>query len=149
MYPARLAFLLISACCAAPQRLPLDVDAPVEERTVVAGGQREALTFTLENDGVVGTDNNYTHGVVLGWISGERSTYPDDALRRRWIELGSFLPFVGRADYRTFATFSLGHEMFTPNDITVPTPPPEDRPYAGVLFLDSSFFALREDIAHA
>jgi hypothetical protein len=96
-----------------------------------------ALTLTIENDSFIGSDNNYTNGVGLGWSTDEVGIYGEDSFVRRWTEFWSFLPFALDEGYRTYASWTVGQEMHTPDDISDPDPPETDQPYAGVLYLDS------------
>ena len=110
---------------------------------------RGALTVTLENDTFTGSDNNYTNGLGVTWVSNAIDTYEERSLVRRWGEFWSFLPFVGNDGYRTYVSWTLAQEMHTPDDITVPNPPLDDQPYAGVLYLDSTVYAKKERWVHA
>lgn len=109
---------------------------------------RGALTLTLEND-VGSSDNNYTNGFGVTWVSNAIDTYEERSFVRRWGNFWSFLPFVGNEGYRTYVSWSLAQEMHTPDDITNPNPPLDDQPYAGVLYLDSVVYARKERWAHA
>jgi hypothetical protein len=110
---------------------------------------RGAWTVTLENDVLTGSDNNYTNGLGVSWVSSAINTYDEGSFVRRWGEFWSFLPFVGQDGSRTYVAWSLAQEMHTPDDIRVPNPPNDDQPYAGVLYLDSVLYAKRERWAHA
>jgi hypothetical protein len=110
--------------------------------------QAGALTLTLENDSFTGSDNNYTNGLGLSWVSNGIDTYDEHSLLRRWAEFWSFLPFVGNDGYRTHVSWSLAQEMHTPDDIDDPNPPLDDQPYAGVLYLDQNLYAKGERWAH-
>jgi hypothetical protein len=114
-----------------------------------AGAYDGAVTFTLENDVFTGSDNNYTDGLGISWVSNAIDTYDEQSLVRRWGRFWSFLPFVGDSGYRTYVAWSIAQEMFTPDDIQNPHPPLDDQPYAGVLYLDSVIYAKRERWAHA
>ncbi len=96
-----------------------------------------ALTLTIENDSFTGSDNNYTNGIGLGWSTDEVGTYGEGSFVGGWADFWSFLPFVLDEGYRTYASWTIGQEMHTPNDITIPDPPLTDQPYAGVLYLDN------------
>ena len=110
---------------------------------------RGALTVTVENDVATGSDNNYTNGVGVTWVSDAIDTYEKGSLVRRWGEFWSFLPFVGNEGYRTYVSWSLAQEMHTPDDIKVANPPMDDQPYAGVLYLDSTIYARKDRWVHA
>jgi len=108
-----------------------------------------AWTVTLENDAFTGSDNNYTNGLGVSWVSKAIDTYDERAFVRRWGEFWSFLPFVGKEDYRTYVAWSVAQEMHTPDDIKVPNPPLDDQPYAGVLYLDNMVYARKDRWIHA
>jgi len=108
-----------------------------------------AWTVTLENDTFTSSDNNYTNGLGVTWVSNAIDTYEEQSLLRRWGKFWSFLPFVGNDGYRTYVSWALAQEIHTPDDISNPNPPLDDQPYAGVLYLDSVIYAKRERWAHA
>jgi hypothetical protein len=110
---------------------------------------RGAWTVTLENDFLTGSDNNYTNGFGVAWVSNSIDTFDEHSFVRRWGEFWSFLPFVGKDGQRTYVSWSVAQEMHTPDDITVPDPPIDDQPYAGVLYLDSAIYAKSERWTHA
>ncbi|MEJ8569318.1 lipid A deacylase LpxR family protein [Elongatibacter sediminis] len=107
-----------------------------------------AFTLTVENDKFTGSDNNYTNGVGLSWSSGDIASYEEGSLPRRWAELWDFLPRVANEDFRTYASWTLGQEMYSPDDITLANPPLDDQPYAGVLFVDNTFHVRRNRWGH-
>jgi lipid A 3-O-deacylase len=107
-----------------------------------------SLTFTLENDFFTASDNNYTNGVGVAWVSGAVDA-DDDGFVGRWTRFWSFLPHVASDGYTTYASWSLAQEMNTPDDITVPNPPEDDQPYSGILYVDSTLYAHKRDWTHA
>jgi len=107
-----------------------------------------ALTLTVDNDVFTGSDNNYTNGLGITWVSADLDSYDDDDLASKWGRLWSFLPFVGDAGYTTYAAWTLAQEMHTPDDITNPNPAEDDQPYAGVLYVDSLLYARKERWTH-
>lgn len=108
-----------------------------------------ALTLTLENDILTSSDNNYTNGFGVSWVSNDLQSYGEDGFLGRWNEFWSFLPFADDEGYRTYAAWTLAQEMNTPDDITNPNPPLEDQPYSGILYVDSILYARRGRWAHA
>lgn len=112
-------------------------------------GYDGALTVTLENDLFTGSDNNYTNGLGISWVSRDIASYDERSLVRRWGDSLSVLPLVGSPGYRTYVAWSIAHEMFTPDDIENPDPPLDDQPYAGALYLDSIVYAKGERSVHA
>lgn len=80
-----------------------------------------------ENDIIAGDDNNYTSGVRFSYFSPE-TDIPG------WLEnTADFLPFFAENGHKRWG-FAVGQSMFTPNDISIPTPQPDDQPYAGWLY---------------
>jgi len=108
-----------------------------------------AVTLTLENDVLTGSDDAYSNGLGATWVSNDLQAYDEHSFVRRWGRMWSFLPFVGDEGYSTYASWTLGQEMHTPDDITLATPPPGDQPYAGVLYADSVLYARSERWTHA
>ena len=105
--------------------------------------------MTWENDTATGSDNNYTNGTGLSWVSRAIDTYEEKSLVRRWGEAWSFLPFVAKDDYRTYVSWTLAQEMHTPDDIREPNPPKDDQPYAGILYVDNVIYSRGERATHA
>jgi hypothetical protein len=129
--------LALLTCCAAGYMTAADA----------ADG--DALTMTLENDILTGSDNNYTNGVGFTWVSGDLANYDNDRTVSRWADFWSFLPFVGDEGYRTFASWTLAQEMHTPDDISIPDPPVTDQPYAGIMYVDSVLYSRSRRHAYA
>ena len=50
-----------------------------------------AWTVTLENDTFTSSDNNYTNGLGVTWVSNAIDTYEEQSLLRRWGKFWSFL----------------------------------------------------------
>lgn len=74
-----------------------------------------------------GSDSHYTQGMRLSWLPSEE-TVPD------WARQAAVLmPGIDYSDHFTFV-FSLGQNMYTPEDISTTEPDPTDRPYAGWLY---------------
>lgn len=107
-----------------------------------------AFTFTLENDAFTGSDSNYTNGLGFAWSTNELGSYDQSEFPARWGRFWSFLPYIGDEGYQTYASWTIGQQMHTPDDITDPDPPPDDQPYAGILYLHSVLHARRERWGH-
>lgn len=116
--------------------------------TSASAGADGTLTLTLENDFFTNSDNNYTNGIGIAWVSGAVDV-ADDGFVGRWTRLWSFLPFVADEGYTTYASWSLAQEMNTPDDIRDPNPSLDDQPYAGILSVDSTLYARKGDWTHA
>lgn len=91
-----------------------------------AGGDKAKRTVTLvvENDVFYDTDRHYTNGIRLSWAGSPRGT-PQWATK-----IASWVPFFDeQSELRTL--YTVGQNIYTPNDITLDSPPLDDRPYAG------------------
>jgi len=91
-----------------------------------------AVTLTIENDVFTHSDNNYTNGLGIAWVSGAVRA-DDSGLVGRWTKFWSFLPFVADDRYTTYASWALAHEMNPPDDIRDPHPSANDQPYSGTM----------------
>lgn len=85
------------------------------------------LSLVVENDVFAETDQHYTNGIRLSYLTAADGTPAWAAGAARLLP---FFPAGG--DVR--AEFSFGQNMYTPDDITVPVPDPDDRPFAGWLY---------------
>lgn len=109
-----------------------DDAAPTLEQRVpkeVVARDDAYFTLTVENDlfGLNGTDENYTSGVRLSYFNDQ--LVPPTFITR----LGEALPLFKTSE-QTQIYYSLGQNLYTPQDITARVPNPNDRPYAGFLY---------------
>lgn len=82
------------------------------------------LTVQVENDLFTGSDRHYTNGVRLSYLSAEDSV-------PQWLENAVRpLPIFPDEGHLRVA-YAIGQSMYTPEDITIAAPQPEDRPWAG------------------
>ena len=98
----------------------------------------DSIGFEYENDMFAGEDRYYTSGVRATWTrSGD---YVPLWLQR----VANALPLFVRPEERGRLKYGvgLGQNMYTPEDIEQDPPDPDDRPYAGWLYLN---FNLAED----
>lgn len=93
----------------------------------LAASPKHTVGFIEENDvfAVGGGDSHYTQGLKLFYLR------RDDAGWVKKIEPSWFKP-ESPADY--YWGVAVGQNMYTPRDISIPSPVPEDRPYAGWLY---------------
>ncbi len=85
------------------------------------------LSVVFENDVFFHTDHDYTNGVGFFWVP--FTPAPEWLVRvARWIP---WFPEDGTIHHG----YAVGQSIFTPNKITLAYPPPNDRPYAGWLYL--------------
>ncbi len=95
--------------------------------------QNPTITFNIDNDGIFGVDRDYTSGVFFTFTSG--------AVRPTWLTLPFSLALFG-APSLDKVEVTLGHKMWTPSDIELETPEPNERPYAGLLHSEFSYISL-------
>lgn len=95
---------------------------------------RGTFSATYENDVFAGTDRGYTNGVLFQYISAEDQV-PD------FLEpVQDNLSWLTGAD-KWHWSIGLGQNMYTPQDLTDPDPPLDDRPYAGFLYASIGLIA--------
>lgn len=89
----------------------------------------------LENDLVVRTDQHYTHGTRIGHVGAEHdaSEAGDGAGR-----MAHWLPDMGQRPVAWRPALSITQSIYTPGDISRADLIPDDRPYAGWLYLTGS-----------
>lgn len=94
----------------------------------------------LENDLFAGTDQNYSNGVLIQYVSDPM----DNQKAVPWI--GELLPKLYRPSDKVWrSSIGLGHAIYTPRDISINPPDPKDRPYSGWLFLSAGLIAETSD----
>lgn len=96
------------------------------------------LSFQVENDSLGnGADRDYTHGMEIAYVS--------EPCQHRWVSRVAqtiyLLPRDGRECRRDRVSFALGQTMYTPSDISLNPPNPDDRPYAGWLYLNAGILS--------
>lgn len=91
----------------------------------VGDDSTRAITFVLENDVFYDTDRHYTNGIRLSW-AGSPQGAPAWATK-----IAAWLPLLDKDKGKVRTLYTLGQNIYTPNDITLESPPLDDRPYAG------------------
>lgn len=90
-------------------------------------------SFVWENDIYGGTDQNYTNGLRVGWVS---PPAPRDGAVVGFVE--GWLPLDANDEIRY--GLALGHSIFTPESTTERNAPPDEHPYAGFVYGELSFY---------
>lgn len=72
-----------------------------------------SVSLSIDNDGALGTDREYTSGLFLKWSSNPAT--------------------IGYS-------LEIGSQIWTPTDIEWTTPRPNERPYAGLLYVQGSVY---------
>lgn len=89
----------------------------------------------LENDLFAGTDRYYTSGVKLSWSSPDLENLADTPYASPFLSLFSVLPYINEKGYQKNLVFALGQNIYTPDNTETTNFIPDDRPYAGWLYL--------------
>ncbi len=107
-----------------------------------AHAQRElksgTTTIYFENDLFTGTDRYYTNGAKVSWTSPNLEKFRDENRARFLLPVIDLLPFVNAPGYQRNVGFSLGQNIYTPDDTESEKLVVHDRPYAGWLYLGFS-----------
>lgn len=86
--------------------------------------------FQLENDVTFKEDGNYSNGMILGWESDSRLISIKEPISiKNWQQ---FLLFPQQSAHRAWGV-KASQRMWTPSEIKITAPQPDDRPYAGFL----------------
>ncbi|MEM6535561.1 MAG: lipid A deacylase LpxR family protein [Pseudomonadota bacterium] len=94
-----------------------------------------ALSVTSENDLFGGTDRNYSNGLRLEYVRPANKVTPALA----WV--ADRIPYIDLDRTELRQGFALSQTIFTPEEIDLVIPDPEDRPYAGWLYLSGTAVA--------
>ncbi|MEJ6042865.1 lipid A-modifier LpxR family protein, partial [Vibrio cholerae] len=86
--------------------------------TYAAAAQTSTFSLSIDNDGVFGVDQNYTNGLFLSYTSGTITPY--------WLAKPLSLSIWGAPSLDKWE-FTLGHKMWTPSDIELTKPQPNER----------------------
>lgn len=110
----------------------LDVDKPplLSElpREAFKAGENQFLTLNVENDMFGGgTDRHYTNGVRLSYFDMRYKPPAFTQLVDDWLPMFT-------VNERTAVVYSVGQNMYVPDDITLATQQPGQRPWAGWLY---------------
>lgn len=107
---------------------------------------RQAPVFTayFENDSITGTDQHYTNGLKLSWLSPDLGAWGQRGWRQAVLE---HLPFFNREGGQKNIGFAFGQNIYTPRNIETPNPDPADRPYAGWSYFEFAFVSKTVDLA--
>ncbi len=109
-----------------------------------------AGTFSIyfENDLFAGTDRYYTNGVKIGWSSPDLASFRDTPYASPLLPLLDAIPFVNRPEFQKNLTFSLGQNIYTPDNTESPDVVAGDRPYAGWLYGGFGLVLKNADVRH-
>lgn len=103
------------------------------------GEQDDPLSFTFywENDTFTGTDQDYTNGLKLTWSKPYRQRRSQKRGLTTWMI--NWLPFVRDPKAKRTTSFSLGQDIYTPENTDRTDLIVDDRPYAGYTYISYGF----------
>lgn len=90
--------------------------------------------FSIDNDLLVSSDDDYTSGVQAGWVSGYLNSYGEGPIPNGLAEKLDDFAFLTGQNRQKFISHSLSHRIFTPGEIEVSEYIEGDIPYIGLLF---------------
>ena len=105
---------------------------PARSADRIAGG---TFSIYMENDLFAGTDRQYTSGVKFGWSSADLANYGDSPYASPFLPVFNLLPYINGKAYQKNLVFTLGQNIYTPDDTESFDVVEDDRPYAGWLYL--------------
>ncbi len=133
---SRLTVPVLALACLAPR---MDA-APDPALDLETANPHWTSSFQLENDIFANTDELYTNGAKISWISPDLSEYRDAGVVPDFVYwIGDHLPFIQEEALQRNVAINFGQNMYAPRDITVKDPDPNDRPYCGWLYAGISF----------
>jgi lipid A 3-O-deacylase len=102
----------------------------------------DTVTLYMENDIVSETDRQYTSGIKLTWISEDLNTYRENKKLPEWsCCIIDKLPFINKPGLQKNISFSMGQNIYTPDDTGRTDLIRDDRPYAGVSYMAFGFIS--------
>ncbi|MFK5892565.1 MAG: lipid A deacylase LpxR family protein [Pseudomonadota bacterium] len=96
----------------------------------------DAVTFTLDNDLFIGSDDGYTNGVYASWYYYGSD---DEKPELSWLVWPLKWSMPNKNAELSVDAYTIGQSMFTPEDIQVSNPDPNDIPYAGLLLFNNTY----------
>lgn len=126
-FASLLLFSLTSAPVWAEDVFEKTPEQEVAER-IESNPQKDYLSISVENDNLGGgTDQFYTSGVRLTYFNAGTD------VPQFMLEADDYIPTVDFND-TTSTFFTIGHNIYTPQDITLRANQDDDRPWAGFLY---------------
>lgn len=97
----------------------------------------KAITLYWENDSFTGTDRDYTNGIKLTWSQSYAASENEKFGLKNWMM--NQLPLMDNPDAQRATSFSIGQNIYTPEDSTRKDVVIDDRPYAGFSYVGFGF----------
>lgn len=116
--------------------------AQILTATLTSGVYAKTISFTADNDGPFGTDQNYTNGIQFGYsesISDHNSPL---------IQYSPFSLLDGYESHNYKWHVLVGQKMWTPSNIETKEPEPNERAYAGLLYTQGELSTITTSNTH-
>jgi hypothetical protein len=107
------------------------------------------LSIYFENDLFTGTDRYYTNGVKLGWSSIDLERYSQSPYASLLLPVLERIPFINNPAFQKNISFSLGQNIYTPDNTEALERLDDDRPYGGWLYLGFGVVWKNAQIRHS
>ena len=123
-------------CCAAPAHA---ADKPAEPPLDLRGSE---IQIFIENDSFSGSDKYYTNGIKIG------GGIPADKVSKLFtFTPNTLLDAITNGASNHFGLF-IGQNLYTPRNITIAAPQPNDRPWAAWAYIGAVAQSVKEDRLH-
>jgi Uncharacterized protein conserved in bacteria len=140
--PKPVVFIVVAIVMAAALLLASVLPAMSAEPGAEPPDPASTFIITEENDFFAGTDEHYTNGIKLAWVSGDLKRYAeDDRLPHFVLPYLAMLPFVNEPGQQYNVALALGQNMYTPQNTATTAYQPGDRPYAGWTYMSLALHA--------
>ncbi|WP_254843485.1 lipid A deacylase LpxR family protein [Shewanella sp. UCD-KL21] len=93
----------------------------------------DQIYFSFDNDVIVGVDGDYSNGLLVGWLAAPERDFSSASTAFQW---QSKLLFTQQTE-QSHRGAKLYSRMWTPTEIAYDFPQPQERPYAGLVELES------------
>jgi hypothetical protein len=103
------------------------------------------FSFYFENDLFADTDQGYTNGTKLSWVSPDLTGYAQSDNLPEWaLPYIRRLPFINEPGLQRNIALCMGQNIYTPEDISREDLIEDDRPYAGWAYFGIAFHSKDE-----
>ena len=110
-----------------------------------AGEKSGTFSFYFENDLFADTDQGYTNGVKLSWVSPDLTGYAQSDKLPEWtLPYIRRLPFINEPGLQRNIALCMGQNIYTPENISREDLIEDDRPYAGWAYFGIAFHSKDE-----
>jgi hypothetical protein len=105
-----------------------------------------SLNIYFENDLFSSTDQQYTNGAKVSWVSPDVSDFVNTNFPLLTEYIDREVDFLSNNYHAKNLAFSIGQNMYTPEDIESSELVEDDRPYAAWLYMSAGFHAKNDQI---